>query len=405
MTPTQERVARELLQAVASTQEDSRVVILEGFSGIGKSLLVNAIRERLETADAVIVEDYYRLDGLSTEIKNSLRPIIVLSTVYEAGVLRQNASQTVPGRQLMSLILPAMNSEEIAEYLSGRDLSRSQLDADRIAVLCLGIPLLADYIVGSGANEDEAILLAATYLQDNLHGEEGVATYLQVSVPSEVTESAEGVGSSWRATYESSLMPIMRKMREAEEDGSHHESPFFVARESGAIYGDMFQQCQDCMIRLYVPEITSEQLTQLLQVLGYCQGYICSMPERRTRSRLFGATYRKTAFIGRYPNGRDVTFHSEGPEPQDLLERFKRRHAKGEFQLDRFTVDVGQFLLSVFDHSGMPLNPTMLGWAVESWLQHRGILYVAENMLYGNIYTYDPKDRQIHTITKIDRLS
>ncbi len=177
------------------------------------------------------------------------------------------------------------------------------------------------------------------------------------------------------------------------------ESPLFLAPESEGIYDAMLRgdENSQAWIDIIVPIIDEDGLSRLKQAFGFSEfgGY---QLHGATRKGMFSFHYRKVAFYHRDSSGREHINNSDDQKSvargQKILNQFYKDKPLDKSQKQKFA----SFIAHVHDHRRLVTEPPIIGWAIESLLQQRGVPYIVNNCIYGKKYRYDPNTKHIEDI-------
>lgn len=414
-TPTQEHVARSVLATLRNPKSPKTLVVVEGLSGVGKSLITDSIHDGILLNGGHIVPSddirYY-----SSRLERSGH-IVTTAVPGELKQIKEVISEKLPEYRLVTHTLRGMTQQEIGEYMArfSSQKENSLLTPEEIASYSLGVPLLAKRMLSSFVTKNIAISMAAQYLAENFGKEiisdrevkEAQRKYLAMPVPQEISDGIHNLNrDGWKRMFYKKLNHALDTQDKLSKRGVEEESPLFVAPESDQIYNEMIVRfAEKANIDIFVPSLELEDFGRIQRAFGFVgwQGY---KEFESTRARMFGAHYRKIEFWHRDSSGEEF-ISDERNDAYESKRKLKIAHGyveayeKGEFGLEPHGKK-GEisFLIHAHDHERMVSNPVAIGWMSESLLQQRGIAYFVNNDMHGSSYFYNPNTRHIEFVAE-----
>lgn len=429
LTETQRRAANEVL----STLDDSverQLIVLEGLSGVGKSLLLFSLREDIEARGGIVFDDE-SIYGIGNVINNQQGHVVVPATLNESSYINEKAEK-IPDLAVSTVILPGMSLEETTAYVQHMERKNSPLPLEQLVQYSIGVPLLAE-TVGLMGTEENAARLAANYLRQNLGTggwrdldsqtlQDGVKKYLQMDVPQTILESLE-VRRKMKDEPYSMLVYYLKRLQDLKRKGVQEPSPLFVAPESMEIYGDMLMRHESYpRVEIFAPELNDEAVHQISKSFGIRirnNGILPSDPndsirlmfgedqqvldQEAPRALMFGQNiYRKVHMQLRDREGNAYNMYDGAGSRffhlDSLISDFMDQYKSGKFPLKPGNTERGMFYFLSVDHPYGEIKVSSDAWMAESLLQQLGVAYIVNNGIINKKYFYNPQQNRIHML-------
>lgn len=403
-------------------------IVLVGFSGVGKNVVLRSLEPELTRTSAQIFDP----DQLWSGKPNPKRSAITTSTPSNFESIVNELSF---GQQAQNVIVAGMDDEEIKNFVDGLE-KNGELAREEVIRYSMGIPGLAVQLAQPYMTKDVAESLAAQYLNRNLFDlgkwgqdidtagiQAGAEKYLRVALPWGLTVTSqrarEVVNFRGESVY-GRLSFVIDKLDNIRRRGIRVESPLFVAPESQEIY-DRTAENNTAWLDIFVPEITQEDLAYIERQMFNMTGRrgIDSGPVARAfvagreLSGKFGVYFKNLAgrnvgfssesFGNRFNQADDFEFADRIVEKLLKVYRERAFKATGVSRLEPSDrANLGSLLVHKHGHGGYQAGSIIMpiGWMMESFLQQRGIGYVAVNLSYKENYLYDPKTNHIESFGK-----
>lgn len=404
LTATQERAA-QAIKATLAEPTPHKLIVLDGFSGVGKSLVIDRVAPDIAQNKGVIV-DLRSIRGFK-----SIRGLHVVTTAVPSelrnALEERDIMSDLPGYELVTHILPGMNSQETNAYVDSLDLSKATITEGQVAYYSLGVPLLAQRLLLPGLTEDSAARIAAGFILRNfgrrwISDEEmrsAQRDYLQVTIPSDVEKA---IGQMDRFQGPQYMYRELNRVLVGQEDqkkaGVDEESPLFVAPESEQIYNEMLDKFES-RIEIFVPNLTPADAARMNQALGLVRS---RWNERvATRREMFGASYRKVSFWHRDEKGAEFFEDNEHRWLDEAVKLYEKAYRDGKLGLKPLgSKKPISYFIHAHEHPNTAYHPANVGWMVESMLQQRGIAYFVNNDTHESSYIYNPDTKHIEVLSE-----
>lgn len=399
MTGTHEAAGQSLLQAVEAAGQEPTIIVLVGLSGSGKSTVVDEYRERLKESggNAISYETAVRTKDLDDQ------PIVTTATPSELARLQR---ERVPGR-LVTVTLQGMTAEEAKVHIERQRPDEATLPVEELVAYSLGIPTLADLLVRCNPNAEQAARLSAAYLRENLQGSwvetlEQSRAYLQIEPNEAVVEALKAQPQdffAWFQSFQNDMIHIVEEWERRIRKGDVQESPLVIA-DSEQIFIEMLAGQRYPRVVILASALQPQDFDDLQRLLGY-RGFNYDTNDA-PRMELFGASYRKAGVLSVSPEGDRQGFLIEQGPLDDEFAALAEAIENGIFPLPRVgTEGTGAIMLSKREHHGLCRDLVRFCWAVESWLQQRGVPYLNVSYHYGWMYYYLPETQRIEKVRPV----
>lgn len=422
--PSQEQAKQKLL---ASLGNESCFFILCGLSGTGKSTVVRSAADEIERLGGVIVEpESITKDKLANT--EGARHIVTTALPRELHRIKPHIKKRFPGHDMSVSFLLGLTKQEIIKIVNSLPETESaSLTKPEITELSMGIPLLAEKLTLQDLDKSAAVKVAAGYLTTASGylidpnwlgpraGQPGKWTrkakrylenvgrnLLRMPIPKEVQAAFVDAVTDYQPSslYDCLHQSLQARKEIAREFGAQEESPLFVAPESLQIYDQMLQSNDRPAIDIIVPNLFPSDLKSLHQAFGYAQDGEYQRPRARRAKMFPDLRFRKVEFWHRNPDGteHEFTMSRGAAEEIDRAKALLADFEKGKLPIAPIR-NRASFIAHAHDHSNMPLNPALFGWALESLLQQRGIPYFAISETLESPYFFDPEKGHIEIIS------
>lgn len=385
------------------------LVILEGFSGIGKSTSLKELQNLTAKSNCVVIDLDYPFAEIEKHLPTDKH--IVISSLYRDRhsrkiYLRDKFSDFV----IRSVFVRGMNTVETIKFVNSLSIAEgSEISAEEICRYSLGVPFLAEILARSNVSKENLAQLTKRYLIDQLDLyisqstlDKGFSDWLQMDVPSDVLDELQNVLNFSDKKIYDSLYRVLKNQESFRQNGRIELSPLFVCKQSEEIYNEALKRQdatghhREVWVDIFAPLRNPEWRGKVLGSLGF--GILGFYRHGNTRIEMFGANLRKSFFL--YADVSGKVAHSETEEHflsfgQDRVKEF-RRLWNANFKDDYGAVARKQwFYFHSHEHEGMTENTALFGWAIESLLQRVGVPYIARNRGVGKTYFYSPTSRSL----------
>ncbi len=414
LSGSQKSVARFVLDKLQV--ERQQIILLEGLIGVGKSLVIEAIRDDIERHGGKIIEPYTLTD---TTLSNPVRkgPVISTATPWEAYHIATSPLKEYSDWTYSTFVVKGMSLAETTALIGSIGIRNELLSLDEIARYSMGIPLLAHVLSYGQLASEYAKLIAAQHLKDSLPDlgttvrlptkaelrldEKALPEFLDVLPTQEVLQIAKRLDRLERTHIYQGLEEVLRRMHELERKGIREESPLFIDPESVNIYNQMLRKTQWPNVRFYVPNLDRTTFSKIAKSIGIEEegNYFTIELRNGTRVAMFyrdaWTSVRKEIMAVVLPNG--VVFSNDFFNPNRMeawMEEMKEKHKSYGFKPTTKAKGISILFMSA-DHEGLYHNPVTWGWLMESMLQQRAIHYFAFNAMLNMHYAYMPKERKL----------
>lgn len=388
----------------AQKRDGSTIIILCGPSGVGKSHLLEILRNDLGDKEGIqLLNEPY-----PNEFQQDAKIWLCTATPDEVevhlgtnGPLRELRDR---GTDIALISVFGLTSSEVYDLLNNQ--ATAQLTEPELVRLSLGVPRLALRMVEFNLNHEQAAALAGEYLRESgwalgSEAEKPLSErrfhYLHISPPEEVKAYLrlnQWSNFTARNIYHG-LDHFFAQLSESKGRASA-VLPYFKAQESFELYsqtvrsGGLDPVWPFPAIQIFVPGLSSERTVELLDELN----------EQRQwwRPRLFAADVSKTAVYFRTSQSEKTRcLHNKECEGYaDDWEELLKAFQADQLPIQQLEGELGGFVcLLARDHPGKVGNQAMMGWALESYLQQKGIAYWAENGIIGVAYVYNTETQSL----------
>lgn len=404
LTETQQRAARAIVSSLDQLP-DVGVVILEGISGVGKTRVINAIKNEIEARGASIDDNLWLTDEINPRRFRIGHKVVAPTTVRDVKTLIDKLKEKFPSMQIAQCVLQATTLEESLELVRAlRGGRQTKLTDEEIANLSLGIPLLIERLLADPwLPRDEAIQIAGNHIGWDLRFSEygvrnGASRFLQIEPSQQIIDIANRTAYYPDSYYE--RLGYILSMRETlRKEGIFEESPRFIAPESAQIYEEMSRVNDPNAnpdINIFAPEINVEDFLRIAEAL-------LEKPNNYplndgSRYRMFGHMYRKFAIWMRRAVNAETFQDTESEDYQIIARKAEEDFLKGLLPLKPKKRRSPRFYFHQHDHFGLTGLAFMSGWMVESLLQQRGIPYLVDNTVIKKTYVYHPESQSIEYV-------
>jgi hypothetical protein len=394
LSSSQKEVAQQVVTAFET--DGKQIVIVEGFSGTGKTTLADHIQSTNPALGIEIATEddlRWRFDetfGSHNKILITRKPP---KSMFDSTKEQEDRATNECGFSIHLIPLKGMTLGEMETFLQREFVAQpGSLSTPEIVELSLGIPALAKILSYNGLTREMAVSISAGYLSQNIGRDTKVDSYLAMPVSKEVWENTRQVRGYSKTGIYDDLAYAMQKRLELHEKGIHQEAPLFVAPESEAMYNEMLRQSGRTGIDIYAPDLTDEDFEEITRVLGVevVEGY----NRDESRSQMFPSEWRKVSVWQK--SDRD-TLHvdHEYYGIEKGANNFASAHAEGRLGLPlHHNPGENVFFIHSHAHSGEP-NPTRIGYMTETLLQQRGISYFVSNATLDRSYWFNAQTGHI----------
>jgi hypothetical protein len=414
LTSTQNTAYQAILSSLENNHEGNNLTVLKGLSGVGKNVVLNQVERTFIYNDTQIVDadkSKYLPPG---ELFNSAHKLLTSSTLVRFSYsesIEQYVAKNYPRANVIPIILKGMNREETTTFVDNiPNITQTGLTKDQVIEYSLGIPLLVEQLAMPGVTESIAKKIVLRYLLNSFQYdqiEKEAKNYLQMPIPRTLFDFSEPLGLRGLGSERiyGDLLDVLNIQRVLRKKGIIEESPLFVDPQCEEIYDQMLNSKGISQLEIFIPNLTVEEFNQIQQSLGYCEwGRYEAF--HGTRSNMFHAEYRKVSFLYTDPSGQKEVRANEFDVIEYQVKGYWNKYQKGELGLAVESNGPISFFAHSHEHNGLQRTPALLGWMLETFLQHKNIPYFVSNLSAGKSYFYKPEQRQIEifpTIVKIDR--
>jgi hypothetical protein len=385
-------------------RDEPRIIVVQGFSGVGKSAVTEYLREELEAeGNRILDPNFQAFNFLGTVLKMEGH-FIIPAGFYQAGRLAEIPSiiedpldcgyssqgfEGVKQREVCILDLKGMTEEEARTF--AKQEPQGTLSIDELVACSLGIPGIIKQVDSiphldfaralriGGMRIGEALPEAATFYEEKR--DEYLAQFLCIEPTADLLEEIEKSFTRSRITltgHQSEDRHIYDHLREV---GQEHRDVdvTFKAAESVAMYSTILGK-RFGGITIKVPGLSPENFEELMKMLGFTgqEGEYQGVTNRRAAFMV----YDKELSLYGNDGEREIGLC----EGQEMYSRVMcRNREEREVHLRELGTDLipleregdGYVSISVNDHGYQTNDPLRVGWMVESYLQQKGIGYVA----------------------------
>lgn len=413
--------AVDTAKALFATEEDSPVLLIEGLSGFGKSLVVEEIRKHVREDFRLVVFDSdfetFMIDDREINDRGNQNPakpgrfsgddkVVFLSNIGQ-GLYNWNTEACQPehrelmeeaGVDLHRLQLTPLNAEEIQEVIRELRPQATDQECELIQSYSHGIPLLVNRMCQHLApiDEEAAKDIWSLYLVGYLSR----SRYLEVSHQAlvDILGDVFSLDGLKEIVDHSSYGQASGNMKKLGRGLQRIKHPYPRCPQTMKLY----RRDQNLgEITIYTPSLTKEEVAVDLGWRAFARGYTRE-EKKDSRLAICGADGRKmSAYFSE--NGEDDEFDAFVDDMSSLywslfVEKFPKSlnlvHQKGTT------------VFQSHDHSGLMGNQYVMGYTTETWLQGEGkeylVSYYFETERWkGKVetYWYDP---QTNTLTRIE---
>ena len=394
LTESQVEAKNLILQAMETSSEGQRFIILTGLSGVGKSTLLEGMEPTLKE-NKVLATSYGLLGWDDSTIRKTKRHqglVIIDCDLNEARMIKND--KNFSGIDLDTIIVKGMNEAETKTlFINLLGTQKTKVPVDILTNLSLGVPLLVEeFVAEPNLTREIAVRMAASYLT-KAWGIES-ERLLKIKPSQEVLELSQKIDPMETSSIYDCLSEILKRKSER-EDFKALLSPLFVASESERIYSEMASTRDNNRSRIiiFAPNIPAESMTIIEQELkDFSYEKIAWCP----RFHMFAAGARKTTLWMKDLSGREQVYEGEFAEVNlRILNDLNVLYGKGDFPIQKTKGQIGQLFLSAHEHTELTLGPAIRGWVIESLLQQLGVSYYANNATIGKKYLFNPETKDI----------
>ena len=438
MTPfalsrAQQDALEEIRTACSSNYRGNpQVVVVRGFSGVGKSALVDAIQEEFqEQGHLILSPEKLRFAPEAVNHMNHEGQIIVAAGFYDAAGIQDSLRAIadpvsyefytvdwnhILKRQVCFINLKGMNADEMRTYAAARN-SKS-LGLDELIECSVGLPGLANQLMDIPHLDLElGRRLSALHLWNNLRSVWGDTKYfgkfLHIDLAPETKAMFEKGFHPNYNVKEKHIYDRLLHLRSSHFRDQITEDVTFVAPQSIGIYTESLGK-SFTGISIYIPRLSDKEFNAVAALMGY-QGENYTFTGKTPRWYLFDVDQKELSIYGK------IKHREFGMVQWEPMSKMSLRNWRVQaITYDRgITTDLipfpqkftdNSFIVYVNDHGGVNKQPLNLGWMLESFLQQRGIAYLAHNSMCGKSYVFNPSLGELQclekeTLTKISDLS
>ena len=404
LTKSQKVVSKAVMDSLKASEGGKKIIIVEGFGGIGKTTLVNQIQQSNSELNIQLVseEDFFTPGETLTG-----HSMVLITRKPARGEdhlekkIKESSQKYDYGLQTM--VLKGMTQEEMENFLNSeyRD-TKGILSKKTILKYSLGIPTLARILCRPGLTEEMAISITESYLRDNMGRETSVEKYLSYPViPVEVIDKANqlGIFNDKKEIYDDLGYALIRQLKLAKQ-GIRHEDPVFIAPESKAMYDAMIQEANGrARIDIFVPTLSDIDYEQLVEKVGIEAIYENRYKSQKSRANMFLMEWRKVSVWQQNKWGEVEVENNEYDDIKKAGNNFVNTYQQGNFGVKPSFEMTNRFLIHSHAHQGEE-NPTKIGFMVETLLQQRGISYFVYNGILDKSYWFDHEHGHIKMLDK-----
>lgn len=420
LTSAQQQAADEINQACVHNYRDQpHIIVVQGFSGVGKSFVVKSVRDELQQqGHIVLLPEQVRFPQEAVRYLNHAGHIVVAAGFHDAdeiaGVLMAVADPPAYGiydvdwdhifkRTIHYVDVKGMTTEEMYAYARSRT-SRS-LDLDALVECSVGLPGLADELMDiAHLNAATARRLSALHLHNNLARRDNHDGYFGRFLNIQPTPDIRAIfdndfkGSRHKNAHIYDRLP---QFREHYAMAQLEEGVTFVAPESIGVYTASLDK-HPSQIEMYIPSLNDTDFDAVAAVMGFTRAGKENYAFERKPPRwcLFGVTHKELCIYGR-TNAQEFGL-AEGNKIEDMYlrrwrmnaETYKRAIETGTLPFPERSGEA-MFMVTVNDHGAVNNQPMNLGWMLESFLQQRGIPYIAHNGMCHQWYVFNSAQKKL----------
>lgn len=397
--------------------ENTESLVIEGFSGVGKSFTVEKIAElmRLKMERLEIFEnndltrdvysklfvldvdgDFGNIPSLKSQIRaRALKAVFLRKPKIESGVVDSNSE-----KKEFVLSLKSLTDDEVGYYVHRLNPELNQEKVEKLKKYGYGIPYLISLMLKSDFSDENLMDFLRTYLNQQL------LRYKNLSVEQLCEMVKDNTGRE--------LLPEL--VREFEEAGGevlidkslsdiHRITPQFVEfpvpvdLKTKNIYEQLLAG-SNLVIDIYTDALEEEDLLKTLgfkEDMSYCKG----------RIELFGGTLRKTS-ANRMDNifGYESRYGAHSGSGDGLPSQGKLSEAFGKYQryYDSIAGEIKRHeptLIETRAHEWQISNQVRVGYAVETYLQGKNLPYVVcyNNFVCKKAFLFNPGTTKIEEIS------
>lgn len=414
LTPTQTEITGRLWDL--AHQDKDYIVALVGLPSVGKTAILETLRPDIERSGGGALSFRGTIDELVKGNRNGLPEGPKVMSVSPLEAVWLQAQTAIPAK---IIVVPAMNREEIAEYVS-RHKHPDQKDLGSIVDASLGVPLVALRLIehpqlASGYRDVVAFGFIRSYLAElTANGSRlKLGHYIQMPITQHMAALINS-GDASDTFYARIGRALARQVQYAGE-GKVLESPIFIAPESFHVYnravqienvvGDLSVEEYNAskpvgpQIQIYAPSIPSYAFNRVKQEFKEWEGHTPSIL-LGDRAGLFGSVPARRLAVHYIDQGNQTSFVSaqfEQSEVPNLKESI--RHL--EFLIDMYNMPLprlrtgNSFFVHQHEHPELILFTICLGWNAESLLQQLNVPYVAVNGMTNQLYAFNPETKHL----------
>lgn len=423
LSSAQRELADRILKYLETRPPPQQIHVVHGLSGVGKTRIVDALRDRVAESLLKITEPWKFPDSHKKPASDSEEEFLqghhghLLTTATRRELKRFSNGHLQKDSRFEVTIhhLKGLTEDEIRKFVDEEfgNIPR-KLSHEQIIELSMGIPLLArQLMLDPELTYELAARVCARYLVDQFENirpdkiQDVINQYIQLLIPDAVLAlipEMEHWFSEKNDLYDELQHVLARRLQS--KDAESEESPLFLAEGCREIYTDMIRR-RDTRpeVNIYIPDMSAKNLQRIQKSL-----YLTSWGREREgpRMKMFGATVRKAGYWLVDENGREHEFNAEGfHTKQDWAEGFEERFKQKDYPLQaRWKKKRIRLCIHKHEHDEIRDEPARFGWMIETLLQHLGLEYVVSHTGDDKVYVYHPKAQKIELLNlKPDHIS
>ncbi len=414
LTESQQNTAQSIVDLLEHSSQP-KCAVLRGPSGVGKTSVLTHIRRNPALSNVAIAEQ--NQIRYNSALDSHTGHIVTCDTVGEVQLmpLEKDLARKYPAAEIIIFKVGGMSADETRNFLlNHHGTSIPSLQPEDIVRYSMGIPLLVEQLTSPSISEEDAIKIAAAYLNRNF----GVfaqpndllaaaSQYINIQIPESVVAHAIEVARESKKNRIYDLLhhalSIQMKLR---KQGIYEQDPFFIDSESERIYDEMLASGERVWLDIYAPDLSTEDLARIHEAFGYSTKNGEYDQHSATRIQMFSDDYRKVSFWHRDEHGDELLDSGEYDGLGKQIPNYEKARQSGVLGLSSETArGKCSFFIHAHEHNGYAFHSARIGYMTETLLQQMGIPYFVNNDTYDASYYYEPTTKSIYELPERVKIS